>query len=151
MSRWAERARARTATPEALTKPTEGGKEGVLALLAVPTPGAFPSETRKRLRTLAAAADCPEVHVDNLHPAEVEAYDSYSDGEVVASLRHLAQCPTCLERQTRRVTCGTCASFVPNRFNPGAGMGGCSMRLGGDGAPAFPDAHRRCHAWEARR
>lgn len=147
MSRWAERARARKSPPEALTKPTEGAERGLLAVLSVPTPRPFSDEDRVRLRTLASAAGCPVGYVDKLHPLEAAEYVDYSDADVVASLRHLATCATCLERQTRRVTCGTCRHFAANPTNPGAGMGSCGCGASPEGGPLYPRLERHCVEW----
>lgn len=100
-----------------------------------------------RLRSLAKLAGCPIGYVDRLHPVEVAEYAHYPDAETVASLRHLAACRDCRERQCRLVTCATCARYVPNAGNPDAGMGLCADGYGGDGPPTFPNVPRHCQAW----
>jgi|GEM_PF-6327047 len=104
---------------------------------------------RLHLRRLAEVAGCPVGYVNRLHPAEVAEYGHYPDADVVASLRHLATCDTCRERQCRPVTCASCARYRPNVRNPEAGMGQCADGHGSDGPPTFPHLPRHCPAWRA--
>lgn len=106
-------------------------------------------EQPSRLRWLASVAGCPVGYLDRLHPVEVAEYAHYPDAEAVASLRHLAACRECRERQCRPVTCATCARFLPDALNPEAGMGQCADGHGSDGPPTFPTAPRHCQAWRA--
>ena len=103
----------------------------------------------ERLRRLAAVAGCPAGYVDRLHPVEVAEYAHYPDTDAVASLRHLAACRQCRERQCRPVTCASCARYLPDALNPDAGMGQCADGYGGDGPPTFPHAPRHFQAWRA--
>jgi len=57
----------------------------------------------ERLHRLAKLARCPIGFLERLHPDEVAEYALYDDAEVIESLRHLAECRDCRERQTRRV------------------------------------------------
>lgn len=103
-----------------------------------------------RLRRLATVAGCPVAYVDRLHPIEVAEYAHFPDADAVASLRHLAGCRQCRERQCRPVACATCARYLPDVLNPEAGMGQCSGGHGSDGPPTFPNAPRHCQAWRPR-
>lgn len=102
-----------------------------------------------RLRGLAKLAGCPVGYVDRLHPVEAAEYAHYPDAEAVASLRHLAECRECRDRQCRPVSCATCAHYLPDVLNPEAGMGRCAEGYGGDGPPTFPHAPRHCQAWRS--
>ena len=102
-----------------------------------------------RLRSLAKLAGCPIGYVDRLHPVEVADYAHFPDADAVASLRHLAACRDCRERQCRPVTCATCARYLPYALNTEAGMGQCADGHGSDGPPTFPTAPRHCRAWRA--
>lgn len=102
-----------------------------------------------RLRRLADGVGCPAAYVDRLHPIELDEYAHYPDADAVASLRHLAACRACRERQCRPVTCATCARYLPDALNCEAGMGQCADGYGSDGAPTFPHAPRQCQAWRA--
>lgn len=104
-----------------------------------------------RLRSLATLAGCPVGYVDRLHPAEVAEYAHYPDADVVASLRHLAACRACRERQCRPVTCATCVRYVPDALNPDAGMGRCGDQYAREGDPlTLPHMPRHCEGWRAQ-
>ena len=130
-------------------------------------PGALPAELRERLadakpmlwvvlaqdaqparlRSLAKLTGCPVQHVERLHPAELAEYAHFPDADTVASLRHLAACRSCRERQCRPVACATCARYVPDALNPDAGMGQCSEEHAKAGPLPFPHAPRHCRHW----
>lgn len=103
----------------------------------------------KRLRNLARVAGLAEGFIERLHPDELAEYVHHTDAEAVASLQHLAECKACRERQTRRVTCATCARYIPNPGNPDAGMGQCADALCGAGPLPFPHVERHCTHWRA--
>jgi len=112
--------------------------------------GGDTGEQSTRLRWLAAVAVCPVGYVDRLHPAELAEYAHYPDADVVASLRHLATCRACRERQCRPVTCATCTRYLPDVLNPEAGMGQCADQYALErDPPTFPHAPRHCQAWRA--
>lgn len=139
------------ACPANPANPANGGTESSLPIRDIREirKGADVEEQPARLRSLAKLADCPVGYVDRLHPVEVADYAHYPDAETVASLRHLAACRECRERQCRPVTCATCARFHPDALNPEAGMGQCADGFGSDGPATFPSAPRHCQAWRA--
>jgi len=145
---WIARLKAETRGGQELPKPTKA--PFVSFVSAPPAPVSRIEGQPARLRPLAKLAGCPVQHVDRLHPAELAEYAHYPDAETVASLRHLAACDTCRRRQTRPVTCATCARYVPNALNPEAGMGRCGDGFAREGdALTFPNAPRHCLAWRA--
>ncbi len=145
---WIARLKAETRGGHLLPKPTKA--PFVSFVSAPPAPVLEIDAQPSRLRSLAKLAGCPVATVDRLHPAELAKYARYPDADAVASLRHLAGCNECRRRQTRPVTCATCARYVPDALNPEAGMGRCGDQYAREGDPlTFPHAPRHCQAWRA--
>lgn len=145
---WIARLKAETRGGQELPKPTKA--PFVSFVSAPPAPVLGIEAQPARLRSLAKLAGCAVAAVDRLHPAELAEYACHPDADVVASLRHLAACDACRRRQTRPVTCATCARYVPDALNPEAGMGRCGDQYARAGDPlTFPHAPRHCQAWRA--
>jgi hypothetical protein len=145
---WIARLERETHGGVLLPKPTKA--PFVSFVSAPPAPVRRIEDQPSRLRSLAKLAGCPVGYVDRLHPAEVAEYAHYPDADVVASLRHLAACRACRERQCRTVTCATCARYVPDPLNPEAGVGQCGDHYAGAGdPPTLPHAPRHCEGWRA--